>query len=98
MPYPDLDPKELAETCALWPLATKQQGKALPFLLERYLNGRQYNGVGQGESTTNSLKYLALVTAQLAAVCLHQEERINALEASLMSAGVALLERKREDL
>jgi hypothetical protein len=78
--------EEDASICAqrslLWDSLEEQNGKVLPYLLERYLLLRNWNITSRElDDIRYELNYLHLLVADLASVAVHQEERIRDLEA-----------------
>lgn len=93
MDYTNEDITKRAEQSHLWGDLEKQQGKSLPYLLERYLlleNWRYINqfdrewvehfGGRNVQSVDYDINYLHLLLADAVTVLLNQEERIRILE------------------
>jgi hypothetical protein len=82
--------EENASTCAqrssLWAKLEEQNGKVLPYLLERYLLLENWKILDRElDDTRYELNYLHLLVADLASVAVHQEERIQDLEAKVFA-------------
>lgn len=93
MDYSNQDTTKRAEQSSLWQDLEDQQGKSLPYLLERYLlleNWRhldkfdkeytEHFGGREVESVDYDINYLHLLLADVVTVLLNQEERIRNLE------------------
>jgi hypothetical protein len=93
MDYSNEDITKRAEESSLWRDLDKQQGKALPYLLERYLlleNWKhldkfnkeylEHYGGREINEVDYDINYLHLLLADAITVLLNQEERIRILE------------------
>lgn len=83
--------EEEASICAqrshLWASLEEQNGKVLPYLLERYLLLRNWDTSNREDEAPNyEINYLHLLVADLASVAVHQEERIRDLEAKVFGS------------
>jgi hypothetical protein len=87
--YTNEDITERAQESQLWQELERQKGKALPYLLERYLllSNWQYRNKrnlsmdhGDRASYDDDFSYVHLLLAEAVTVMLGQEERIRKLE------------------
>jgi hypothetical protein len=83
--------EEDASICAqrslLWSSLEEQDGKVLPYLLERYLLLRNWDITSRElDDIRYELNYLHLLVADLTSVAVHQEERIRDLEAKVFGS------------
>lgn len=100
MNYADQDITKRAQESKLWPDLDKQQSKALPYILERYLLLENWKYIQRTDPEIEGrerhpldydLNYLHILLAEVVTVLLDQQERIRMLEAKVEALGRANL-------
>lgn len=74
--YRNEDLEERAQRSSLWPDLERQQGLALPYMIERFLLLRNY------ANDCADAQYASLILAHVCTVLLSQEERLRKLESA----------------
>lgn len=100
MDYRNEDITDRAKESPLWSDLSHQEGRVLPYMLERYLlleNWRGHALSGEGESIMDARRqdaqYLHTLLAEACTALLGQEERLRRLEARLPPCNEAIADR-----